>query len=87
VGIGPNQQKILYKNADGYRPMARKKYAWEYGKAYDHSVTAEGNAFVVQVNGEVLLAWVDHEEPYLHGQIGLSNFCGCHTRYESVKVS
>jgi hypothetical protein len=87
VGFGPNQQLILYKNADGYRPMARKNFAWEYGKAYDLSVTAEGNAFVVQVNGEVLLAWVDHEEPYLHGQIGLSNFCGCHTRYESVKVS
>ncbi len=87
VGFAPNQQLILYKNADGYRPMARKNFPWEYGTTYEISVTAEGNAFVVQVNGEVLLAWVDHEEPYLYGQIGLSNFCGCHTRYESVKVS
>jgi len=86
VGLAPDQHLTLYKNAQGYRPMATVPFAWEHGRSYEISVTAQGNCLTVQVGGETLLTWADEGSPYLHGQIGLSNFAGCHTRYEDVHI-
>ncbi|MCG2767476.1 MAG: hypothetical protein L6435_03740, partial [Anaerolineae bacterium] len=86
VGLAPDQQLTLYKNAQGYRPVASVPLAWEHGRSYKISVIAQGNCLTVQVGGETLLAWADEDSPYIHGQIGLSNFAGCHTRYEDVQI-
>lgn len=87
VGLAPDQQVILYKNEHGYRPLASAPFAWQHGQSYTLSLAARGNRLFAQIDGTVTLEWEDGDQPYLSGQIGLSNFAGCHTRYEYIRVS
>ncbi|HEY85080.1 MAG TPA: hypothetical protein G4N96_08235, partial [Chloroflexi bacterium] len=86
VGLAPGQKLTLYKNAGGYQAVASADFPWRHHRPYTLSLTAEENHLTVKVDGETKLEWCDQEIPYLHGQIGLSNFAACHTRYESVEI-
>ena len=87
LGLAPDQRLILYKNERGYQPLTGIDFAWQHHRSYTLSLTVEDNRLVAQVDGETMLEWRDDDAPYLNGQIGLSNFAGCHTRYEYVKIS
>lgn len=87
VGFAPDGRLIIYKNQGGYRQVAETPFVWQHGQSYRLGVTAAGNRLQVVVDDVPLLSWADEDVPYLHGQIGLSNFSGCHTRFEKVKVS
>ena len=86
LGLAPEGQLVLYKNQRGYRPLAGAFLAWQHGRRYTLSLAAKGNHLLASVDGRVVLEWVDTDRPYLGGQVGLSNFQGCHTRYEHVRV-
>jgi len=88
MGLAPGQRLAFYKKARGvYRVVERVSFAWEHRQSYELTVIARGNVFTVSVDGETCLTWEDREAPYLHGQIGLSNFGGCHTRFETASVT
>lgn len=88
AGLAANQELTLYKKVDGiYRIVAGTPFAWEHHQSYTITITARSNVFTVSIAGKDYLTWEDPERPYLHGQIGLSNFCGCHTRFEAVALS
>ena len=85
VGLAPDDRVVVYKNARGYRPVAEAGFAWQLGKRYHLRVETIGPALRATVDGRTLIAWTDPDEPYLSGQIGLSNFAG-HTRCERMRV-
>jgi hypothetical protein len=86
LGLAPEGKLTLYKNSHGYRPVASVDFDWQHHHTYSLSLSAQGNRLQAQANGKALMDWVDEDAPYLHGQIGLSNFAGCHTRYEEMSV-
>ncbi|MCP4167732.1 MAG: ADP-ribosylglycohydrolase family protein [Chloroflexi bacterium] len=87
LGLAPEDKLVLYKNDRGYRPVASTGFSWQHGRSYTMALTTRGNRLLASVDGEQKLAWDDEENAYRNGQIGLSNFAGCHTRYESMQVS
>ncbi|MBN1319102.1 MAG: ADP-ribosylglycohydrolase family protein [Anaerolineales bacterium] len=86
VGLAPNNEMVLYKNERGYRPIARADFAWNSGESYQLELSCENNRLSARIAGGPELEWIDDLSPYLNGQIGLSNFGGCHTRFERVAV-
>lgn len=86
VGLAPGERLVIYKNAGGYRAVAEARFTWRPGQRYRLRVEAVGPALAVAVDDQAVLRWTDPEQPYLHGQIGLSNEGGSHTRYERVEV-
>lgn len=86
VGLAPGNRLVLYKNAGEYRPVAEADCPWEHGRRYRLEVEAVGPEIVAAVDGRTLLRWRDLEAPYLHGQVGLGVFGGCHAAYERVTV-
>jgi len=86
LGLAPNGRLILYKNDHGYQPVASVDFEWEHRLTYTLTLRAQGSRLLAQVDGQTLMDWADEDGPYLRGQIGLSNFAGCHTRYEHVEI-
>lgn len=87
LGLAPHGQLVLYKKTDGvYLPVQSAPFAWEMGHCYELSLTASAARLEAAVDGQGLLAWQDCSQPYLTGQIGLSNRAGCRTRFEAVYV-
>ena len=87
VGLGPDNQIVLYKKSGDYRQVISTHFPWEHQKSYSFQIMVEGNRLTIQVNNKTRLEWCDDHAPYLNGQIGLSNFSGCHTRYEYIKIN
>ena len=87
LGLASGQRLVLYKNDGQYRPVAEAPFAWQAGRRYRLSLSARGVKLEGAVKDGPRLAWQDEEAPYLQGQIGLSNFTGCHTAYEDVRVT
>jgi hypothetical protein len=87
LGLAPGHKLTLYKNDRGYQPVASVDFQWHLHETYSLALTARGSRLLAQVNGEPVMEWVDEEAPFLWGQIGLSNFAGCHTRYEYIEIS
>ena len=85
LGFAPGQF-VLYKNDHGYQPVASTPFQWRHGQSYGLSLRVDGNRLVGSIGGGPELTWWDEETPYLNGQIGLSNFAGCHTRYDAVEI-
>jgi len=85
AGLAPGRL-VLYKNQGKYMPVASIAFTWEYGRAYEFTITVWRNRLTLSVGGRPLLTWEDHDNPYLRGQIGFSNFAGCHTRYEKATI-
>ena len=86
LGLAPDRL-VLYKNSHGYQPVASAPFPWEHGQSYELNLKVENQNLTGWITGGPELAWEDEESPYLNGQIGLSNYPGCHTRYESVALN
>ncbi|MFQ5856489.1 MAG: ADP-ribosylglycohydrolase family protein [Anaerolineae bacterium] len=87
LGLSPGDELVLYKNKRGYQPVARAAFAWEHGQSYKLNFKVKDNHVTAWITDGPRLEWVDENRPYLNGQIGLSNFASCHTRFEEVSVS
>lgn len=86
VGLAPNNEFVMYKNDRGYRVVARVPFTWGHGQPYELELSGEGNRLSARIYGGPRIEWVDEDSPYLNGQIGLSNFGGCHTRFDQVAI-
>ncbi len=86
AGLAPNRKVCLYKNDRGYRELVSADFVWNHGQSYAFSLEVKGSRLQLAVDGQNVLEWVDEERPYFNGQIGLSNFPACHTRYERIEV-
>jgi hypothetical protein len=86
AGFAPNNKLVLYKNSNGYGELASVDYEWEVGKEYSLQIEAKESQYKVYVNDQLVLQFVDQNDPYLSGQIGFSNFNGSHTHYKGFKV-
>lgn len=84
LGLTPNGL-TLYKNARGYQLMASASLDWQHNQSYELSLSVKGNTLTGWLDGGPRLDWTD-DKPYKHGQIGLSNFSGCHTCYEHIAI-
>ncbi|HEY54397.1 MAG TPA: hypothetical protein G4N94_13185 [Caldilineae bacterium] len=78
---------MLYKSSRGYRPVASAPFPWQHGQRYELNLKVEGSKLVGWISNGPELIWDDEESPYLHGQIGLSNFGGCHTLFDGVALN
>jgi hypothetical protein len=86
AGLGPGERLVLYKKENGaYREICSTPYRWEPEQPVEIEASGRGNRLSVST-GAAQLVWVDEMNPYLKGMIGLSNFPGCHTRYEWLRV-
>ncbi len=77
----------LFKNHGGYQVVASASFDWTHGRSYELHLKVAGNQLTGWVNDGPQLLWHDIEAPFDHGQIGLANFAGCHTRYEQLAVN
>jgi len=87
VGLAPDNKIVLYKNSGGYKPVASAQLNWVHKQSYTIKVAVQGNQLQVFIDGQKMLAWQDEDAPYLNGQIGFSNFTGCHTSYEYFEIN
>lgn len=74
----------LFKNQHGYQEMISVPFDWAHGKKYELQFQVSGNHLSGRIKDGPKLEWVDEDNPYLNGQIGLANFSGCHTSFEQV---
>jgi ADP-ribosylglycohydrolase len=86
VGFAPNKKLTLYKNSNGYVELLSVDFDWVVGAEYCLGVHALENQYKIFVNDQLILQFVDQNEPYLSGQIGFSNFAGSHTHYKGFNV-
>ena len=86
LGLAPDRL-VLYKNSRGYHPVASAPFRWQHSQKYELNLKVENQKLVGWITGGPELVWEDEEAPYLNGQIGLSNFGGCHTRFDSVALN
>lgn len=86
VGFAPDEQFVLYKNDNGYKPLVQADFQWEHDQSYFIEVEAKGSVFTISVDGKQVLKYEDDHSPYLNGQIGFSNFDSSHTHYKSFKL-
>jgi hypothetical protein len=84
-GLASNNRVALYKNERGYRVVADAAFDWELGRKYRIEITVRGAELIATVDDRELLRWMDSENPYLNGQIGVANVAG-HTRIERVAI-
>jgi len=87
VGLAPNNELVLYKNSGVYKQVASAQFVWAHKQSYTIKVVARENRVKVLIDGQNILAWQDEDAPHLNGQIGFSNFAGCHTRYEYFEIN
>ncbi len=85
VGLGGNNQLLLYKNEGGYVLKTAVSFPWQHKQSYTLTLRVQGNQIRATI-GDTHLEWVDDDAPYLNGQIGLANLAGCHTAYERIEV-
>ena len=82
-----------------YRLIAQASYPWHHHERYRFFIQLNAADMAVSIarvpddggneppRAQPLFLWSDPEAPYLHGQIGLANFGGSHTRYARVVVA
>jgi hypothetical protein len=87
VGLAPGGKLVLYKNENRYRALREAELPWQAERKYVIQVKAQGNRFVVSVDGVALLDYTDQDSPYLQGMIGFSNAGGSHTHYQSFTLT
>ncbi|HPH97565.1 MAG TPA: ADP-ribosylglycohydrolase family protein [Anaerolineaceae bacterium] len=86
AGLAPDGRLVIMKKEQGqYRELASSALNWTLGEPYELAFSAKGSQLAARVN-DACVEVVDLQDPYLHGQIGLTNFAGCHTRYERLYV-
>jgi hypothetical protein len=93
-GLAPEGWIALFKKDATYRLMTALPFAWEHGKTYRLTFSAEGDILTASAtaSGDSVagatqtLTTRDAESPYLNGQIGLSTWGGGHTAFRAVKV-
>ena len=88
AGLVEGERVALLEKREGhYRELTSAPFPWRHGETYTLTVTAAGNTLALSANGRQLLTWSDGRAPYSHGQIGLSNGPGCHTRFLRLQVA
>ena len=85
VGFDGNEFCIK-KNLNGYKKLTGVKLKWNEGEEYRVDISVKGNKISATLNGEVKLDYTDEKAPLLHGSVGVSNFCGSHTRYKEIVI-
>ena len=85
VGFSGNKF-CLMKNENGYKILTEQDFAWELGQSYKITVCVRGNVLKATVNESGSLEYVDQDNPYMTGGIGVSVFTGSHCGYRSIKV-
>lgn len=86
VGLAPNNTIALYKKSGEYNVLAQSEFDWINGHTYIIEVEVAGDEYTVSVDGRKLIEYKDEDNPYMHGQIGFSNFGGSHTHYAGFSV-
>ena len=56
------------------------------GCEYTLEATAVGNAITVSIDGEIAFRYVDEDEPYLYGSVGLSSFGPASCQWRFIEV-
>lgn len=86
AGLAPGGRLAIFKKENGqYRELASTPLAWTPGEACEVAFSAEENRLKAKIGG-ISVEVTDQQDPYLYGQIGLTTFAGCHTRYERLYV-
>ncbi len=85
VGLGPDDQLVLYKNDGAFGLVTAVDYPWQHGQSYEFNVRVKGSHLTAST-GDIRIDWTDEFTPYLSGQIGFANFAGYHTRYERMEI-
>lgn len=86
VGFAPGNKLVLYKNENGYRPLAEKDHPWACGNEYTLKVVVKGAEIKVVSDGQEMIAYTDSDSPYLTGQVGMSVVNGSRCHYKNLVI-
>lgn len=86
VGLAEDKQLVLYKNDNGYKKLKAVDFEWDFDNTYKIRIAAVKNNFKIYVESQLLIEYIDENQPYLKGMVGFSNFQGSHTHYKSFKI-
>jgi hypothetical protein len=81
-----NDRMCLLKNNNGYKELSCVDFNWSYGKEYVVLFTAQGNSLSISIDGIKYITYIDNDNPYMKGGIGVSVREGSHCSYRSIKV-
>ena len=87
VGLASKNRLVISKNENGYRTLQEMNFPWEHGKEYSFKVEVIGSKISVIHDGQVLMEYIDHDGPYLYGQIGTSINKGSHCHYKDFRIT
>jgi hypothetical protein len=84
--VAANRIGILKKVNGIYQQIAVEGFDWQLGQFYTLTAQAKDSQFSIMMDGDTLLVWEDKSAPYQHGQVGLGNGAGAHTRFTSFRI-
>ena len=87
VGLAAENKLVLYKKNGQYEKLAETDLSWKNGCEYTLEATAVGNAITVSIDGEIAFRYVDEDEPYLYGSVGLSSFGPASCQWRFIEVA
>lgn len=85
-GFYENEQIALLKKHKDYKVLEKKSFAFEYDKEYVFKVKVEKNTFKVYINNEQQFSYIDKDDAYMYGQVGLTVLNGSHCHYRDINI-
>ncbi|MFM9277625.1 ADP-ribosylglycohydrolase family protein [Paenibacillus jiagnxiensis] len=77
---------LLKKEGMNWRTLQEAPFMWRHGTDYRISIVAAGNHYSISVDGELLMDYIDHENPYMSGQVGFVTMDSSRTAYTDYHI-
>lgn len=78
---------VLLKNCHGYRILREISYDWNKKETYKISVCLKGNEITVNLNDKEILKYIDQNNCYMRGSIGLTCRNNSRMKCNSIIIS
>lgn len=87
VGLASGDRLVLYKNDNGYKKLKEISFPWRHDNEYTFNVEVIDSKIKVFSGDKLLIEYIDNNNPYLTGQIGVSIWGGSHCHYKNFKIT
>lgn len=87
VGLLPNGKAGILKNKNGWETLNVIDFPWKQGEEYKIQVIVKGNEIEAVFNDQQKIGYIDEDDPYLEGAIGLTVENGSHVSCKTIVIS
>ena len=87
IGLLPEGKVGILKNNNGWEILEVTDFSWNPGEEYKIRVKIEENEISAVFNDQKRITYIDEENPYLEGGIGLTVEKGSHVSCKTIVIS